>query len=407
MPGTQLRHSLLLSAAVLALWLGGLAGLGRLSGVIGDHDAYNLPGWVTGHLARIWLNPVARRFGGGYSPATDEQIVEFLSGASALAAAERDLAFAQATGQNQGPAELSVRVKSRQLETLSWSVEERLSGQLSESIVAQGLSSSLPLLPRSRFVWPPVAFGYSLPPFVLITSPRDRIELLDAQLLSSELTQSEADRLVAQAEKAGNSALVVRIGGLAAYPSIVEEDDSYADAIELLAHEWTHQYLFFQPLGVRYFRSRQLMTINETVANMAGRELAADLRARFPLSGTPTRARWQAPAADQSINFDRTLHQLRVDVDALLTEGKVGEAERRMDETHQLMVDRGYYIPPINQAYFAFYGSYADTAASTSPVGPRLNLIRRRFPTLAAFMHAVEKVRSPGEFSRLLAASPE
>jgi hypothetical protein len=403
----RLRDSLLLAAILFVFWLAGSLGLARATGIAGDRFAYNLPGWITGHLARIWLNPVARTLGGGYARATDGQVVDFLSEASSLAASERDLAYAQATGRGEQGAEQVVRQRSLALEPLGLSVESRLSDQLTESISAQGLSSSLPLLKHAPFVWPPVAFGYDLPPYVLIRSPRDRIELLDAQLLSSNLTQAEADRLVASAEKRGESALVVRIGGLASYPSIVEKDDSYADAIELLAHEWIHQYLFFHPLGVRYFESRQLMTINETVANMAGRELAADLRSRFPLAGTPVRARSNAPPADPSINFDRTLHQLRVDVDELLAQGRVAEAEQRMDETHTLLVDHGYYIPRLNQAYFAFYGSYADTPASTNPVGPRLANLRKRFPTLQAFIHVVENVRSPGDFSRLLQASAE
>ncbi|HTE86586.1 MAG TPA: hypothetical protein VK821_17840 [Dehalococcoidia bacterium] len=402
MPSQRIRRSVVLVLVTTGIWLAAMLALGRTAGAVASGDRYNLPLWIAGHLSRVWINPVARHLGGGFVPATDSQVLDFLGGSSAVAASERDLAFAEASDVDT---EVAAKEMQRRIQTLNaqaWPVEDRLSGELASAIHVEALDTPLPAFTRIRVVWPPVAFAYDLPPYLLIQSPRDRIELEDTTLLRSDLSPSVASRLTGDVEASGASALVVRIGGLAAYPAVVEEDDSYSDALDLLAHEWTHQYLLFHPLGIRYFESRAMTTINETVANMVGRELAADLRERFPLTGTPERFRSSAPAPDPTINVDRVLHQLRLDVDALLIQGNIPTAEQRMADTRRFLTEHGYYLPPINQAYFAFYGAYADTAASTSPLGPRLASLRRLYPSLASFVRSVQDVRNAEDLTRLL-----
>ena len=44
-----------------------------------------------------------------------------------------------------------------------------------------------------------------------------------------------------------------------------------------------------------------------------------------------------------------------------------------MEEKRQFLAANGYYIRKLNQAYFAFHGSYADTAGSIDPIGPKLD----------------------------------
>ena len=40
-----------------------------------------------------------------------------------------------------------------------------------------------------------------------------------------------------------------------------------------------------------------------------------------------------------------------------------------MEERRLLMVEHGYPIRVLNQAYFAFHGAYAESPASSSPIG--------------------------------------
>jgi hypothetical protein len=60
-------------------------------------------------------------------------------------------------------------------------------------------------------------------------------------------------------------------------------------------------------------------------------------------------------------------------VDRLLAEGKVEEAEQAMEAKRQFFAENGINIRKINQAYFAFYGSYADSPSPATPSAPRSN----------------------------------
>ena len=70
------------------------------------------------------------------------------------------------------------------------------------------------------------------------------------------------------------SAVTIRIGGLAAYPAPVAHNSHLRAVLGTAAHEWVHHYMFFRPLGQAMFRSENMVTINETVADIIGRYLA-------------------------------------------------------------------------------------------------------------------------------------
>ncbi len=78
------------------------------------------------------------------------------------------------------------------------------------------------------------------------------------------------------------------------------------------------------------------------------------------------------------------MHATRVRVDELLAAGRVEEAEQYMEERRALFVENGYMIRKLNQAYFAFYGSYADQPGATGsdPIGPALRELRYYSPSL-------------------------
>ena len=100
-------------------------------------------------------------------------------------------------------------------------------------------------------------------------------------LLQGDLPIARVQAIESEAERDGKtSALVVEIGGIAMYPAIIPFDEDYHFILQDIAHEWMHHYLFFAPLGRAYFDSAKLTTLNETVANMVGRELGDMLFAR-------------------------------------------------------------------------------------------------------------------------------
>jgi hypothetical protein len=84
------------------------------------------------------------------------------------------------------------------------------------------------------------------------------------------------------------------------------------------------------------------------------------------------------------------MHATRVQVDKLLAAGKITEAEAYMEAQRRVFWDHGYHIRKLNQAYFAFYGAYADIpqgAAGEDPVGAAVRTLRATSPSLATFLN--------------------
>ena len=76
-----------------------------------------------------------------------------------------------------------------------------------------------------------------------------------------------------------------------------------------------------------------------------------------------------------SINISDEFRNLRKQVDELLNKGKIAEAESLMLKTQEFFNANGFNIRKINQAYFAFYGTYTDLPQSSSPIGPKIKEI--------------------------------
>ena len=96
------------------------------------------------------------------------------------------------------------------------------------------------------------------------------------------------------------------------------------------------------------------------------------------------------------------MRALRLEVDALLTAGKVDDAERLMEERRQVFVANGYYIRRINQAYFAFHGSYADTPASSDPIGPKMAALREQSQSVKDFLERAREITSEAGLDAVL-----
>ena len=86
------------------------------------------------------------------------------------------------------------------------------------------------------------------------------------------------------------------------------------------------------------------------------------------------------------------MHQTRVTVDGLLAEGRTAEAEAYMESRRRIFWEHGYLIRRLNQAYFAFYGAYADEpggAAGEDPVGAAVRELWAQSPSPAAFLRRI------------------
>jgi hypothetical protein len=247
---------------------------------------------------------------------------------------------------------------------------------------------------------PPVLYHTTPPPDALIISPRDVIRQDQDISISPDISVDQMDILEGKVDKALNvSSLVVGIGGIGLYPTMVMETTDINNLTEVIAHEWVHNYLTIRPLGFSYTNSPELRTMNETVASLAGKELGRAVVAKYYPEFLPPEAPTSTAAAANSqpnsppvFDFRAEMHATRVRVDQLLAEGKIEEAETYMEQRRVFFWEHGYLIRKLNQAYFAFYGAYADEpggAAGADPVGAAVRLLRGKSTSLADFINRI------------------
>ena len=257
---------------------------------------------------------------------------------------------------------------------------------------------------------PPVMFHSSSLPWALIISPRDKIEQEADISLVPELT---VDQHVALEEKVDQaldvSSLVVGIGGIGVYPTMVDQTFDLNWLSEVIAHEWVHNFLSLRPLGINYMESPELRTMNETTAAIAGKEIGrAVIDKYYPefLPKDEAQAQPEETQASEPPAFDyyAEMRQTRETVDRLLAEGKIDEAEAYMEQRRLEFWEHGYHLRKLNQAYFAFYGAYADHpsggAAGEDPVGAAVRALRARSPSLAAFLNRISLMTSFDQLQR-------
>jgi hypothetical protein len=262
---------------------------------------------------------------------------------------------------------------------------------------------------------PPVLYHATRLPEALIISPRNAIRQDYNISLQPEMVTSEEIRLETEVEKNLNvSALVVPIGGVGIYPTMVLNSTDLNWLLETISHEWTHNYLTLHPLGLLYEATPELRTINETTANIAGKELGLEILKRYYPDLVPPEqeetlsspAQSSAPENPNVFNFRREMHNTRIQVDALLAAGKIKEAEDYMEQRRRFFWEKGYHIRRLNQAYFAFYGAYNDVpgggAAGTDPVGPAVQTLRAQSKSLAEFLNRIAWITSFDELEQAI-----
>lgn len=281
-------------------------------------------------------------------------------------------------------------------------LEEYLESELSTTLASQGLGRFGPML------WPPVDFRMEEPPQLLIVSRRDRIERLEDVLLDADTKTTRAEAIEALIkERENKSAVVERLGGLATYPNIVPPDYDTLPLLQVAAHEWIHSYLFFRPLGQRFNDSGEMAILNETLASLAGDELGGQTWSRLTGQPAPLPALLRErdhPVPGGEFNFDAFMRATRQRTDELLLDGQIEAAESYMDQRRIELQDHGYFLRKLNQAYFAFHGTYADSPSSTSPIGPQVAEFRKLSSDIGETVREIGAAGSYEEFLRILEA---
>ena len=321
---------------------------------------------------------------------------------------ELDRASSAEPPNSAAMAGLQARLKRLSAESagLRDGVEEYLESALSEQVAAQDLDTF------GGMIWPPVDFRLDQSPSLLVMSPRDRIERIENYLIKPDIPPEEADTIEeAILEDQDVSAIIMRTGGLGSYPATVTPRRDTLRLLEVAGHEWIHNYLFFKPLGINFFDGPEMVTLNETVADMAGRELgrmayAALTGEEVEVLVPPRDLDSNGQSAEDEFDFHRFMRETRLRTDELLADGKIEEAERYMEQRRIELQEHRIYIRKINQAYFAFTGSYGESGASVSPVASQLWDLRMQAGSVGQFIKTVAGVSSPEEFNNLIENLP-
>ena len=330
-----------------------------------------------------------------------QQVREYFTLIQDIGRLESEITIAGATdGAAAQISALQAELDARQAERLRSEnlVENIIRRQVEEILLSEGITLRVPLL--HRWVMPPVEFEFQASPDFLIISRRDRIDRIGTVSLQPNLSLAQIEEIERLTDELDVSSIMVPTGGVGAYPTVIVEQTSLDFAISVAIHEWTHNYLFFHPLGRGYGQSRELTSMNETVASMVDDELSLELaRIFYPdiyesriaeMTREPVSA--PTPVHEDEFSFNANMRKTRLQVEELLGAGKVEEAEAYMEQRRQKLVEMGHYIRKLNQAYFAFYGSYAagkGWAAQTNPIGEQMRMLRERSPSLADFMATV------------------
>jgi hypothetical protein len=302
--------------------------------------------------------------------------------------------------------------KKNQLTRLSLLAETVVQDQLSQTLDALGLG-------EFKQPFPPVLYHVTDLPKELIVSPRNVIRQEKSISLRSGLSPSEEISLEADVENDSNySALVVPVGGVSTYPTMVISTNDLLNLVDTVAHEWTHNLLIFRPLGWNYSTSPALRTMNETTASIAGEEISWFLVRQFygdllaPENNYAYRtyeASYDPHLLSLQADFDfrQEMYQTRIAVDGLLAQNKIIDAEQYMETRRKVFWDNGYKIRKLNQAYFAFYGAYANepfSAAGADPVGNDVRILRAKSVSLLSFIQKISGMSSYGQLKQAVNA---
>lgn len=261
--------------------------------------------------------------------------------------------------------------------------------------------------------WPPVLFTFTESPRKLVVSPRSRITTQDSMILNPGMPADamNATEAAIEANDESVSAYVTATGGMGAFPTMVVEDASLPWILSTIAHEWVHTYLAFFPLGFNYGTSQANTTINETVADIVGDEVGQRVLERYysdyiaQRKDDVPRAQRQAPA----FNFVAEMRETRQTVDKLLKFGRVADAEHYMEVRQLLFAENGYNLRKLNQAYFAFHGSYGTSAAADvfnpDALGPRIQHLRLLLGDVPTFLRTVRSITDREGLEELIQAA--
>ncbi len=263
--------------------------------------------------------------------------------------------------------------------------------RLAEIIIAKQIEEVL--VEKGLILFPRVNFTISSMPGYLIISPREEIRREREFHVLPALGLEKREEIEGWVDALDISSYIADIAGTTTFPIVVRQGASLRNTIRLVAHEWTHQHLFFRPLGFRYalhfigWKNDQIAAVNEAVATIVEKEVEEIIYNRYYKFFETTE---QDAGSDSVLYFRGKMRSIRENVDSLLLMGEIEEAERYMEEQRLYINSYGYNIRKLNQAYFAFHGSYPSI--SVNPLTGRVSELREESESLKHFIDEIGSI---------------
>jgi hypothetical protein len=225
-------------------------------------------------------------------------------------------------------------------------------------------------------------------------------------ILIQDLTADEIDYIETEIDKLGYSSIVLRVGGMATFPSFVTNNAGLEFTISTAIEEWFHQYFFFKPAGFLYafnllglYSDSDISTINETIAGIVSDEIASMIYQKYYTSYYEDNA--YVYSEGSGFDFYEEMRNIRIAVDNYLATGEIEQAEAFMEEERLYILSQGYYIRRLNQAYFAFYGTYASNPSSVNPIGDMLRDLRNNSADITDFIKITSSIKNLDDLNEL------
>ncbi|MDM8520814.1 hypothetical protein QUF64_12260 [Anaerolineales bacterium HSG6] len=324
----------------------------------------------------------------------------FLEQQQRLAELDREIRQFYARDESEQASELETELANLQVaqQSILYQVEVILAQQAEVILHEQGFTIAGQTIP-------PVSFRLIEPPTFLILSPRDQIERQQTLNLQPGLSDAHREEIESALDQRGDvSSYITNIGGLGSYPTMVIRYGYMPYLADVIIHEWTHNYLFtFQSnLAWGFVDAPRLHTLNETTSSLVGEELSRELITRYYPEWVkhlpPLDRETGQPEPSEPSEYHLTMRRIRQTADELLAEGNIEEAEAFMEAERQKLVEKGHNLRKLNQAYFAFHGSYALSPGSIDPTGQHVRQLRASSPSLKAFVDRMGRINSYEEY---------
>ena len=358
---------------------------------------FNLLAWEAGNVFDKWYHELVALLPWNSPPSREESIVlaqDFFRLGEEERRLEGDLVTVGETSAEADDFRRRLSEIHQQQSGTRAAVERFIEREISDILVDEGFSSPI------GAILPPVDTVFDHSPSLLVTSPRDRIFRQESVLLRHGIRPGDRALLEDMTLRERDlSAIVVNTGGIGSFPTVVSSSSSLHHALTTVAHEWLHNWFFFQPLGQHFWDSPEMTTLNETAATLGGWGIGD--RVYEAMTGIVVDRSPPAPPREpdpDAFDFNTEMRETRLAAEEMLSGGRIEEAEAYMEQRRLELLERGYRIRKINQAYFAFYGSYATSAASVSPIEGQLRQLRKRSATLEDFLKTLSRFSTYQEF---------